>query len=196
MFTGIIISKGVIKEIKEKEEGVVIYLEVGDLVEKVKKGSSVSVGGICLTVVDINDQVLGFDVMPETLKKTVLGQKKIGDKVNLELTLRVGDEVGGHFVYGHVDGVGEVVSVENQGDNRLVTIKPPEELMKYLSPQGSMAIDGTSLTVASFDESTFTISLIPFTLEETTLGDLKVGDKVNLEADMLLKHNYRINSNN
>lgn len=188
MFTGIITGMGQIKSIKFKQEGSEIAVECGKIGKAAKKGSSICIGGTCLTVIKKEKNKLFFDVMPETYKKTTLEFKKIGDKVNLEGTLRAGDELGGHFVYGHVDCVGEVVKTEDQGDNRLVTFRPPFDFMKYIAPQGSVAIDGTSLTVASFNKDTFTVSLIPFTLKNTTLGKLNVGDKVNLEADMMIKY--------
>lgn len=189
MFTGIIKSFGTVLEIKKKEAGSEIILEIAE--SNVSLGSSVSVGGICLTVTQKEDSIVHFDVMPETLKKTTLGDRASGDKVNIETTLRVGDEVGGHFVYGHVDGVGEVVNIVNQGDNRLIEFKASENILKYIAPQGSVAVDGVSLTVASFMGSTFTVSLIPFTLRNTTLGMLKVGDKVNVESDMLAKYSVK-----
>jgi riboflavin synthase len=175
MFTGIVVEVG---EVNEKTKSK-IRVKTKNLAKDVMLGSSICVGGVCLTVSGIDEDILSFDVMDETIKKSIFGEK-----VNLEGSLRAGDEIGGHFVYGHVDGVGEVVSkIKNY-----TKIKPPYDLMKFIAPQGSIAIDGVSLTVSSFEESTFTVSLIPFTLENTTLGELKVGSKVNLEVDMLAKY--------
>lgn len=188
MFTGIITEVGGIVSKKTKLEGIVLVVKSKDISKNVKNGSSVCISGICLTVIKKQKNNLYFDVMPETLKKTVLGEKQEGDKVNMEGTLRAGDELGGHFVYGHVDGVGVVISLQNQGDNRLIKFKPSSDMMQYIAPQGSIGIDGVSLTVAQFDKDTFTVSLIPFTLKNTTLGKLQTGDKVNLEADMLVKY--------
>ncbi len=190
MFTGIIKSIGEIKRIDEKEAGFQLVVDINDC-SGVSVGSSVCVSGICLTVISLDDNLVRFDVMPETIKKTSLNSKQVGSKVNIENTLRVGDELGGHFVYGHVDGVGKVVSIKEQGDNKLIEFEADENIMKYIAPQGSIAVDGVSLTVASFTENTFTVSLIPFTLENTTLGLLKVGDEVNLESDMLAKINKK-----
>src|SRR3989338_293980 len=192
MFTGIVIGKGEVAEKKLKSAGVVFVIDAKHWARKVKLGASECVSGVCLTVTRKKGRKLFFDVMPETLKKTTLGGKNSGTRVNLELTLKAGDEIGGHFVYGHVDGVGEVIRVVEQGDNKLVTIRPAPELSRFIAPQGSVAVDGVSLTVASFDRESFTVSLIPYTLEQTTLGELKVGDKVNVENDMLLK--FRANS--
>ncbi len=119
--------------------------------------------------------------------KTTLGIKKNGDKVNLETSLRVGDELSGHFVYGHVDGVGEVVRVAQEPKQKTITIKPPKKMMRYIAPQGSVAIDGVSLTIAARTANTFTVALVAFTLAHTTLGLVKRGDKVNVEADMMMK---------
>lgn len=190
MFTGIVKSMGEIEGVNEKEEGFELVLNM-ESPDYISIGSSVCIGGICLTVTELKDNKAKFDVMPETLKKTTLGDKTVGSKMNIENTLRVGDELGGHFVYGHVDGVGEVVSVEEQSDNKLIEFKAGKNIMKYIAPQGSVAVDGVSLTVAGFTDNTFTVSLIPFTLRETTLGLLKVGDKVNIESDMIAKFSIK-----
>jgi len=170
---------------------------------KVQLGSSVSVNGVCLTVAKKRGQNLFFNFMLETRRKTTLGEKKSGDRVNLETSLRLGDEVGGHFVYGHVDGVGMVREIfkKNSPPGRgrrggglqvLFTIKPPQALIPYIVPQGAVAIDGVSLTVSGVEKKTFTVSLVPFTLKHTTLGLLKKGDKVNIEADMMAKYIKRM----
>lgn len=187
MFTGIIAGVGTIVKKKANSSGLSLTIETNDIAKDLKKGSSIAVNGACLTVKEIEKSAISFDIMNETIKKTTLNYKKVGDRVNLEPALRVGDELGGHFVYGHADGVGEIISVEDIGNDRLLTIKPPKDLEKYIVPQGSIAIDGVSLTVAKLSGTTFTVSLIPFTLENTILGELKAGDKVNLENDMLAK---------
>lgn len=186
MFTGIIKSIGEIKKINKKEHGSELAIELNDTAN-VSVGSSVCVSGVCLTVAKKDGQSVSFDIMPETLKKTTLGAKKEDNKVNIETTLKVGDELGGHFVYGHVDGVANVKTIINQGDNRLIEFSAVENIMKYIVPQGSIAVDGVSLTVANFTDSAFTVSLIPFTLENTTLGSLSLGDEVNIESDMIAK---------
>ena len=188
MFTGIVSEVGEVKRL----DGNVLKIRTIDISKKVALGSSVSVSGVCLTVSAIEDTTLVFSVMIETFSKTKLGNLLEKSKVNLEGSLRAGDEVGAHFVYGHVDGLGEVVEVGSSGDDRLVSIKLPTDLMKYISPQGSVAVDGVSLTVASFDNDIFTVSLIPHTLEHTTLGDLLPGDQVNIEIDMLAKYVERV----
>ncbi|OGH60071.1 MAG: riboflavin synthase subunit alpha [Candidatus Magasanikbacteria bacterium RIFCSPHIGHO2_01_FULL_33_34] len=186
MFTGIIKSIGEINKINEKEQGIELVIAF-DVNQSISIGSSVCICGVCLTVTDLKDNLFSFDVMPETIRKTTLNFKQIGSKVNIEMVLRVGDELGGHFVYGHIDGIGKVVSIKNEGDNKLVEFEVDNDIMKYIVPQGSVAVDGVSLTVARLGSNTFTVSLIPFTLENTTLGELRVGEKVNIESDMLAK---------
>lgn len=179
MFTGIIEDVGIIRR-REVVNGQLQLIVESKKIRTVKKGSSVSVDGVCLTVAGKKGNSVMFDVMKETVRKTTLAQKKKGDRVNIERALKVGDELSGHFVFGHVDGIGQVTE-------GLLTIKPPRELMKYIVPQGSVAIDGVSLTVARVRKESFTVSLVDYTLKHTTLGTLKKGDMVNIEIDMLAK---------
>jgi riboflavin synthase len=150
-------------------------------------GDSVSVAGVCLTVVETQAGTLEFDVVPETLARTALGRLELGDAVNLEPALRVGDPLGGHVVQGHVDAVGRVRSVAPEGDSRRIWFDGPESLVRYCLEKGSIAVDGVSLTVAALDDDGVEVALIPHTLEMTTLGRLEPGDEVNLEADVLAK---------
>ena len=147
-------------------------------------GDSVAVDGVCLTVVEHGGGRLAFDVVPETLDRV----KPFGAQVNLEPALRAGEPLGGHYVQGHVDGVGRVVRVEPEADGIRVRIEPPVGLLRYLVEKGSVAVEGVSLTVAAVDESGFEIALIPHTLAETTLSELAVGSGVNLELDVLAKY--------
>lgn len=188
MFSGIIHNIGIIKKIEPKAEGFIFTIANQNVANQANIADSVCNTGVCLTVIEKNNNELSYEVMPETLRKTVLGSKKVGDRINLETSLKVGDEVGGHFVFGHVDCVCEVVKVEQEGDNRLITFQVPSEWMKYLCPQGSVALDGVSLTVARLGSQDFAVSLIEYTLDNTTLGDLEIGDKVNVEFDMLAKY--------
>jgi riboflavin synthase len=150
-------------------------------------GDSVAVAGVCLTVVEAADGQLAFDVVPETLSRTALGGVETGGNVNVEPSLRVGDQLGGHVVQGHVDAVGRVRSVAPEGDSHRVWIDAPETVVRYCIEKGSIAVDGVSLTVAAFDDDGFEVALIPHTLTVTTLGRLEPGDEVNLEADVLGK---------
>jgi riboflavin synthase len=151
-------------------------------------GDSIAVNGVCLTVVADEDGTLAFDAVPETLARTSLGVLDRGARVNLEPALRAGDALGGHYVQGHVDGVGAVRSVEPEGDGRRMWFDAPAEIGRYVVEKGSIAVQGTSLTVAETDDDGFAVALIPHTLEATTLGTLAPGDRVNLEADVLAKY--------
>ncbi len=187
MFTGIIKGLGKIVSIQDREQFRVLTLDVGGLVAQPKIGASVAVSGTCLTITSINGTVLTFDVMEETLRKTTLGAFKVGDQVNIESSMQVGDELGGHFVLGHVDGVGEIVFKQQTGDNTCIRFRIPEAMTPYIVDKGSVAIDGVSLTVCNPTRDEFSVWLLPLTLELTTLGFKQAGDKVNLEGDYLIK---------
>ncbi|SHF30721.1 riboflavin synthase alpha chain [Desulforamulus putei DSM 12395] len=162
------------------------------MLEDVKIGDSIAVNGVCLTVTAFGDGVFTADVMAETLAKTNLRDLRPGSKVNLERALRLGDRLGGHLVSGHVDGVGTIAGLEKHDIATLVTIKAPPQVMKYIIKKGSVAIDGTSLTVVDFHQEKFRVSLIPHTAQATVLGSKKIGDTVNLEADILGKYIERL----
>jgi len=147
---------------------------------------------VCLTVVAVENGRLSFDAVPETLARTSLGRLGTGSRVNLEPALRAGDPLGGHYVQGHVDGVGTVREVDDEGEGKRIWFDAPRELMRYVVEKGSVAVEGTSLTVAGLDETGFAVALIPHTLAETTLGELSPGDTVNLEADVLAKYVERL----
>jgi riboflavin synthase len=147
-------------------------------------GDSISVNGCCLTVVDGDRRSLAFDVVPETVART----KRFGAEVNLEPALRAGEPLGGHYVQGHVDGVGRVRSLEPEGEGARLWIDPPADLLRYCVVKGSIAVDGVSLTVAALDDDGFAVALVPHTLSATTLGALQPGNEVNLEADVLAKY--------
>ena len=155
-------------------------------------GDSVSIDGCCLTVVDGDRRTLAFDAVPETLARTTLGRLQPGDRVNVEPALRAGEPLGGHYVQGHVDGVGRVRSVDDEGEGRRVWVDAPPEILRYCVEKGSVALDGVSLTVAGVDAAGFAVALVPHTLAATTLGALAAGDAVNLEADVLAKYVERL----
>jgi riboflavin synthase len=178
-----------------QEVGAVVGLDGGRLTitapasaARVEIGDSIAVDGVCLTVVACDDSTLSFDAVPETLRRTSLGRLAPGSSVNLEPALRAGDPLGGHYVQGHVDGVGSVRSVEPEGAGKRIAFAAPAELLRYVVEKGSIAVQGTSLTVVGVDDGGFEVALIPHTLEVTTLGALKPGDDVNLEADVLAKY--------
>lgn len=187
MFTGIIKGLGTVTAIARRDEFLDITIDVGGVLEVTEIGASVAVDGVCLTTVAIDGSQWKFSVMQETLDKTTIGERKVGDKVDLEQPMKMGDEFGGHLVLGHVDGVGTIVKKEVDGENCWVSIETSEPLAKYLVPKGSIAIDGISLTVCDPASRTFSVSLLPLTLSLTTLGIKQVGDHVNLEADYFLK---------
>ena len=147
-----------------------------------------AVNGCCLTVVRGNGTVIEFNAVAETLRRTTLGALAAGDRVNLEPALRVGDPMGGHWVQGHVDGVGELLRIEEEGDARNLTFSAPPEIMRYAIEKGSVCVAGVGLTITALDDTSFSVSLVPHTLAVTTLGELRPGDAVNLEADVLAKY--------
>jgi riboflavin synthase len=151
-------------------------------------GDSVAVEGVCLTVVDGDRKTLAFDAVPETLARTTLGRLRPGVPVNLEPALRAGEALGGHYVQGHVDGVGRIRSVEPEGDGSRVWVDAPATVLHYCVEKGSIAVDGVSLTVAGLDDEGFAVALVPHTLAVTTLGTSVPGDEVNLETDVLAKY--------
>ena len=182
MFTGLVEQMGEVRKAGAR-------LSVATpLTAELERGDSIAVNGVCLTAVDIDDGTFEADVMEETLARSALGRLAAGDRVNLELALRVGDRLGGHFVQGHVDATGTVESIEDLEHSRRVRIAAPPDVLRYVVEKGSIAVDGVSLTVTELGDWGFGVSLIPETLERTTLGSVKPGDTVNLEADMLAKY--------
>jgi riboflavin synthase len=188
MFSGIIEELGRVRSITPVGEALRLCVTAAEVPQGVKVSDSVAVNGVCLTVTDVSPQTVSFDVIPETLSKTSLGQLEPGSPVNLERALCVGDRLGGHFVQGHVDATGEVINVYTEGEWYMITVRAPEEVRPYLIPHGSISMDGVSLTVARLSGDEFTVALIPHTLKLTNLGDKKPGDLVNLEGDMIGKY--------
>jgi riboflavin synthase len=183
MFTGIVLELGTVAAF----DGSRLVVAAPETAADARVGDSVSVAGVCLTVVETDEGRLAFDVVPETISRTVLGGLEPGDKLNLEPSLRVGDRLGGHVVQGHVDAVGRVRSVTPEEGSRRIWVDAPQSVLAYCVEKGSIAVDGVSLTVAAFDDDGFEVALIPHTLAVTTLGRLEPGDELNLEADMLGK---------
>jgi riboflavin synthase len=184
VFSGIVTEVGSIEAL---EEGV-LRVRGGDSLRRTKPGGSIAVNGVCLTAALIEGDVFSADVMPETLRLTGLGRLGPGSPVNLEPALGYGDEVGGHLVQGHVDGVGEVVDVREEGNARWVSVRVPPEVREYCALKGSVAIDGTSLTIAGLDGDVISVSLVPHTLQSTIAAGYQPGTIVNLEADVLAKY--------
>ncbi len=185
MFTGLIEEVGEVRDL----EGSRLLVGARAIFPDATDGSSIAVNGVCLTVVARGFEEIGFDLGPETLSRTALGDLGAGDHVNLERPLRLGSPVGGHLVQGHVDGVGVVTEMSRHGSTARVRLECQDEgLVALLIPQGSVAVDGVSLTVAALDRAAFEVMLIPYTLDQTTLGRLKAGKRVNLEMDMIGKY--------
>jgi len=183
VFTGLVAGKGLIRVLRDGR------LEVETpLAAELSPGDSIAVNGVCLTAVEPNGGSFAADVMPETLRRTSLEPLTEGDEVNLELPLRASDRLGGHVMQGHVDGTGTVESVREDGLARVVRIDAPAELLRYIVGKGSIGVDGVSLTVSAVDDQAFEVSLIPETLERTTLGSAAPGRTVNLEVDVLAKY--------
>jgi riboflavin synthase len=187
MFTGLVAGVGTVAAVDTTADGVRLTFETA-LASEVADGDSVAVSGVCLTAVGICGDRFGADVMHETLRRSSLGDVAAGSRVNLELSLRAADRLGGHIVQGHVDGVGAVAAVREDGFARVVTIDAGAEVLRYVVEKGSIAVDGVSLTVARTDAAGFDVSLIPETLARTTLGTATVGTPVNLEVDVLAKY--------
>lgn len=192
MFTGIIEQIGSIEEVADNEIGRRLVLSapgIGDL----PIGSSISVNGVCLTAVEAEDDSMSVDVIPETLRRTNLGNITPGSRVNLERPMSASGRFDGHIVQGHVDGVGTLTAIDRTDDGGVfMSIETPESVLRYLVEKGSVTIDGVSLTVASVAAEGFTVALIPHTLDVTTLGLRNAGDKVNLEVDVLAKYVERL----
>ena len=186
MFTGLVADLGSVTALDATADGVRLRVATA-LASDLADGDSVAVNGVCLTAVGTDGDGFGADVMHETLRRSSLAEVGEGAPVNIELPLRASDRLGGHVVQGHVDAVGRVRSVAQEGDGRRVWVDAPESVLGYTIEKGSIAVDGVSLTVAAFDDDGFEVALIPHTLAVTTLGRLEPADEVNLEADVLGK---------
>ncbi len=188
MFTGIIEETGTIKSIGSGK----LIVSAEKVLDGTILGDSIAVNGACLTVVEMGNHSFSVDIMPETLRRTSLGNLHAGDTVNLERALAVGSRLGGHFVQGHVDGTGKVLSLTSEGDAMLMRVSASEDIMRYVVEKGFIAVEGASLTIARHDVNSFTISLVSFTREHTTLGSRRSGDPLNLEVDIIAKYVERL----
>ncbi|MEP0961257.1 MAG: riboflavin synthase [Roseobacter sp.] len=191
MFTGIITDIGKIIDL-EKTGDLRARIETGYDTASIDLGASIASDGVCLTVIDLGENWYDVQISAETVSKTNLEAWSVGRRVNLERALRVGDELGGHIVSGHVDGVARVVSILDEGDSTRVTLRAPEALARFIAPKGSVSLNGTSLTVNEVDGTDFGINFIPHTKQVTTWGQVKVADAVNLEIDTLARYVARL----
>ena len=184
MFTGIVEEIGTVRTAQPAR----LIIAAKRVLDGTKPGDSIAVNGACLTVIAVDSQSFSVEVSPETLRRTNLGQVRPGDGVNLERGLAVGDRMGGHFVQGHVDGTGRITALTPEEGAILMSVSAPAEIMGYVVEKGFIAVDGVSLTIISHDATSFTISLVPYTREHTTLGSRRPGDTVNIEVDVLAKY--------
>lgn len=188
MFTGIVEEQGVVASIEDQADAVRLTIEADRVLEGTELGDSIAVNGCCLTVASYAERTWTADVMQESLDKTALGDLRVGDRVNLERAVTLQTRLGGHLVQGHVDGVGEVLARRPSEHWEVVEVSLPTHLAPYLVTKGSITVDGVSLTLVDAGTDRFSVSLIPETLARTTLGSRAVGDRVNLEADIIAKH--------
>jgi riboflavin synthase len=188
MFTGIIENKGKVLRVEYHGQGKRLTLELPENLTDVQPGDSININGACLTVVEKKGQTIGLDLSTETLQKTVLGDLIGGDFVNLERALKLTDRLGGHIVTGHIDGMGVIVEKRTETDFIHLRIRIPKAISRYVVQKGAIAIDGISLTVNECQEEEVQLALIPYTIEKTTLVEKRVGDRVNVEADILGKY--------
>jgi riboflavin synthase len=196
MFTGIVRERGrvVAAEQEEHDHGVSLRIEAPATAAMSKPGDSIAVAGCCLTATAVENGSLAFNAVPETIARSNLGRLAEGAEVNLEPALRVGEPLGGHFVQGHVDGLGRVRSLEPDGEGARLRLELDQELLRYCVEKGSLTVDGVALTIAALDDETVEIALVPFTLQKTTLSALGPGDEVNVEVDLLAKYAERLAS--
>jgi riboflavin synthase len=187
MFTGLIRRIAPVTDVRPTAAGASLAVDRGEIAAGIDRGDSVCISGVCLTVTERDGAAARFDVVRETLSRTTLGELRRGDAVNVEPSLRVGDPLGGHFVLGHVDGVGRVAAVTPAGEGREMRVSAGPDLLAQMVSKGSVAVDGVSLTLVDVADDSFSVALIPTTLSETTLGRRRAGDSVNLETDILGK---------
>jgi len=192
IFTGLIIEVGRVRQIRRREDGAFLAIEARKVLEGTRIGDSISINGVDLTVIEMSADTFSADASLETLKRSTLGELRVGRRVNLERALAVGERLGGHMVQGHVDGTGELVSVAPEGNAYRMRFKFARELGRYIAMKGSITVDGISLTVAGLGDDWFEVAIIPHTWRETSLSDLKSGGRVNLEVDVLAKYVERL----
>ena len=192
MFTGIVRELGVVVSAEDAGGGRALVVRAPKTAARTHVGDSVSVDGCCLTAASVETARIAFHAVPETIARTTLGELETGAQVNVEPALRAGEELGGHYVQGHVDGVGRIQSVEAEGEGLRVFVEASDEVLRYCVEKGSITMDGVSLTIADLAEDAFAVALVPHTLEVTTLSDLQPGMTVNLEADVLAKYVERL----
>jgi riboflavin synthase len=197
MFTGIVEDLGKVEEIKKKAKDVVFVISTNKInPDELEHGESISINGTCLTVVSLGKGAFEVKASHETLKRTNLSKVRVGSRVNLERAVKVGDRLGGHIVNGHVDGIGKITSIEQKGESKEIWVTLIPELSRYVVEKGSIAIDGVSLTVNRVDGDKFSVNIIPYTQDATIFGDMRTGDLVNIECDIIGKYVERFVTEN
>jgi riboflavin synthase len=191
MFTGIVTHQGAVKKASVRKGLLELRVEAPSIAKELKRGDSVSVNGVCLTAIETSRKAFQAQAMGETLARSTLGALTRGQQVNLELSARLADRLGGHLVQGHIDGVAEVVRSEHEEGARHLWLRTDDELLRYMVPKGSVALDGVSLTLVDVGRTTFQVAIIPHTLDATTLDRLSVGSRVNVEVDVIAKYVQR-----
>ena len=192
MFTGIVRELGTVVSTEAVGAGRSLVVRAAETAARSSVGDSVAVSGCCLTAIRLDGDRISFAAVPETIARTTLGRLQADDRVNVESAVRAGEPLGGHYVQGHVDGVGRVQSVEAEGDGLRVFVEAPDEVLRYCVEKGSVAVDGVSLTVAELADDAFAVALVPHTLEDTSLSELAPGREVNIEVDVLAKYVERL----
>ena len=192
MFTGIVRELGVVVEAEEAGGGRALAVRAPATASRTRVGDSIAIDGCCLTATEVADGTIRFQAVPETIARSTLGTLERNEQVNVEPAIRAGEELGGHYVQGHVDAVGRIRSVEAEGQGLRVVVEAPEAVLRYCVEKGSVTVDGVSLTVAELVDDAFAVALVPHTLEATTLSALRPGQAVNLEADVLAKYVERL----
>ena len=190
MFTGIVREVGRVEAVEERGDAVRLVVRAPETAATAAVGDSIALAGVCLTAVEVDDGAVAFDAVPETLRRSTLGRLAAGGGVNVEPALRAGDPLGGHIVQGHVDGVGRIRAVTEEG----IEVEAPADVLRYCVEKGSIAVEGVSLTIARLGEESFTVALIPHTRDVSTLGSAVEGDEVNLEVDVVAKYVERLAS--
>ena len=188
MFSGIIEEVGAVRALEGSEAGVSMSIRASIVLEDLSLGDSVSVDGACLTVTDLDPESFAVDLSPETLRRTAFSSLQAGMRVSLERAVRVGDRIGGHYVQGHVDGVGGILHMQPEGDSLVASLEVPSELASYIVEKGFVAVDGVSLTVTERDGNRFSVALVPYTREHIALVYKHEGDRVNVEVDIIAKY--------
>ena len=192
MFTGIVREVGIVVEAEEAGGGRALAVRAPATASRTRVGDSIAIDGCCLTATEVADGTIRFQAVPETIARSTLGTLERNEQVNVEPAIRAGEELGGHYVQGHVDAVGRIRSVEAEGQGLRVVVDAPEAVLRYCVEKGSVTVDGVSLTVAELADDAFAVALVPHTLEATTLSALRPGQAVNLEADVLAKYVERL----